>query len=100
MKKTITKNEFIHDIMDVRPDNFSYKGLEALFDYFEEMEESCDTELEFDPIAICCEFQEDFIEYFQETYDIEGDKKEVLEHLRDNTQVIEVDDDTIIIANY
>ena len=100
MKKTITKNEFIHDMKDIRPDNFSHKGLEALFDYFEEMEESCDTELEFDPIAICCDFQEGSIKYFKETYDIEGDKEEVLEHLRDHTAVIEVDDDTIIIANY
>ena len=100
MKKTITKNEFINDMKDIRPDNFSYKGLEALFDHFEELEGSTGCTIEFDPIAICCEFQEDFIEYFQRIYEIEGDKDEVLEYLRDHTMVIEVDDDTIIIADF
>jgi hypothetical protein len=38
----------------IRPDNFSYEGQGVLFDHLEEI----DSELEFDPIALCCEFAE------------------------------------------
>jgi hypothetical protein len=51
-----------------RPDNFSYEGLGALFDYFKSM-----GDIEFDPIAICCEFSEDTVEGIAGAYDIEGD---------------------------
>ena len=39
-------------------DNFSYEALKLLFDWFEEYEQDCGTEVELDPIAICCEFTE------------------------------------------
>jgi hypothetical protein len=41
-----------------RENQFSYPALCALFEYFEAFEEETDTELELDPIAICCEWQE------------------------------------------
>ena len=39
-------------------DNFSYEALQLLFEYFEELEDSCDTEIELDVIAICCDYCE------------------------------------------
>ena len=40
-----------------RGDNFSYEGLELLFDYLEEFEQDGE-EHEMDVIALCCEFAE------------------------------------------
>jgi len=58
MKKTISFHEFQNEFQDCRPDNFSYDGLKALFDYLEDLSEDCGTEIELDVVAICCEFSE------------------------------------------
>jgi hypothetical protein len=49
-----------------RPDNFSYEGLGALFDHLESM-----GDVEFDPIAICCDYCEDTVETIAENYGLE-----------------------------
>jgi hypothetical protein len=59
MKQTINFYDFQKAFQDLRPNNFSYQGLRALFEYLEELEESTGEEIEFDIIALCC----DFIEY-------------------------------------
>ena len=56
MKKTIQSHDFIH--CDALKDNFSYDGRVALFEYLESYEQDCETELDFDPIAIRCDFTE------------------------------------------
>ena len=43
---------------DTYKNNFSWEGLAALFDYLEEYEESTGEKVEFDPIALCCEYSE------------------------------------------
>ena len=54
----------IHDFRDwyAKSDSyknkFSYEGLANLFDYLEELEDSTGEQIEFDPIAIACEFTE------------------------------------------
>jgi len=59
MKTTVTEFSFIHGFREYgRDDNFSREGLEALFAYFEELEADCGTQIDYDPIAICCEFSE------------------------------------------
>ena len=58
MKKTVDIYEFRADFQSLRPNNFSYEGLEVLFDMLEEYEDSTGEELEFDVIAICCDFTE------------------------------------------
>lgn len=69
MKKTIYKNEFIDTMIDIRPGNFSYDGLVALFDYLEEIEDNCGEEMEFDPIALCCDFTEyDILDWVREQF--------------------------------
>ena len=81
-----------------------------MFDYFEEYEDSCDTEIELDVIGICCEFSEydsaiDCIETagygyeFDEDHDEEEREEDALEFLQNNTQVI-VFDSGIIIQDY
>ena len=41
-----------------RRENFSYNGLKALYEYFEQYEEDTGAEIELDVIAICCEYTE------------------------------------------
>ena len=103
MKDTINKNQFINWFRrsDTYEHNFSYEGLSALFDYLEEMEESTGEELDFDPIALCCEYSEyDSFEEFQEDYD----GKELyptLDDLEDYTTVIRIkNSDSFIIQQF
>jgi hypothetical protein len=58
MKQTINQYQFADAFRSIRPDNFTYAGLHALFDYLEEYEESCGEEIELDVIALCCEYSE------------------------------------------
>jgi hypothetical protein len=55
MKKTIDSSEFCNEMVK---HGFSYNGAKELFDFFEEMEEDGMEEIEFDPIAIRCEYTE------------------------------------------
>ena len=102
MKKTISFYEFQRDFQDVRPDNFSYDGLRALFDYLEDYAEDCGTEIELDVIAICCEFSE-YVTAMEaaKNYDFAPDEDEdneaaALEFLEYHTSVIAFDSGVII----
>ena len=95
MKTTVDFNDFRHAFNAIRPDNFSREGLEQLFDYFESYEQETGEEIEFDVIAICCEYSEQSWQTISEDYsiDIEGlddveAKQHVMNYLCDNTSVI------------
>ena len=76
MKQTVTQDIFIDRFL-----NSSYLGggwdrltLGALFDYLEDIEESSDLKLEFDPIAINCDFNpwysvEEFLDEYSDHYE-------------------------------
>ena len=91
MKTSVSIYEFRKWFTKNRPDNFSYAGLSALYDYLEDYENGCGIEIEFDPVAICCEFDEyeDF-EEFRNYYD--SDEYNTREKLMDYTIVIEIPD--------
>ena len=100
MKKTIN----FYDFRDAfhkfgRGDQFSASALRTLFDYLEDYEEGCDTEIELDVIALCCDYTEyENLEEFHKIYDKEDYPS--LERLRDHTEVIEVDEDSFIIGEF
>ncbi len=71
MKTTVTKYDFHRAFEQCRPDNFSYEGLELLFDYFEELEANTGQELELDVIALCCDYAEDTVEDIARNYSID-----------------------------
>ena len=54
----VTEYSFIDAFTNLRPDNFSYTSLKALFEYYEECEESTGIPVELDVIAICCDWTE------------------------------------------
>ena len=100
MIDTITEYQFTDWFMKHRPNNFSYEGTKALFDYLEDLEDSIGEKIEFDPIAFCCEYSEyDNIEECLKEYD--NLEIKTIDDLRDHTQVIEVEDSkAIIIQNF
>lgn len=99
MKITLTQSQFVHEFNKIRPNHFSRQGLECLFDFFEELDYDSETETEFDPIAICCEWAEyDSIEEFWDEYD--KDDYEDIEAIQDMTQVIGLFHGAFIILQF
>jgi len=81
-------------------ENFSYNGLTALYDYFEELEDELNESIEFDLIAIACEYSELTIDELRDNYSIDKDI-DVIEYLQENTIVIEIENsDSVIIQDY
>ena len=58
MKQTVNLYDFRNAFRTIRPDNFSYAGLEVLFDFLEECENDTGEEYDLDVIALCCDFSE------------------------------------------
>ena len=59
MKQTVTEYQFVDSFRACgRETQFSVAARRALFAHFEQFEEDTDTEIELDPIAICCEWAE------------------------------------------
>jgi hypothetical protein len=99
MKLTLTQTQYVNKFNKIRPNHFSNEGLRCLFDYFEELDESTETETEFDPIATCCEWAEyDSIEEFWDEYD--KDDYEDIEAIQDMTEVIELSHGAFIILQF
>lgn len=86
-----------------RADQFSYEAQTILFDYFEALEDDLGTPIEFDMIAICCEWAEDTPEEIAMSYDIdicvsaENTMQNVMKYLNDHTQVAGVTDAGTIV---
>ena len=88
MKQTVTEHQFMEAFRRIRPDNFSYEGLLALWGFMEEHEDSTGEELELDVIGICCDFAEyGSLADFQANY---GDEYETLDDIEDRTTVIRI----------
>ena len=69
MKTNINEYEFCRWFEMHRPNNFSYNGLRALYDMLTSYEEDTGEEIEYDPIAFCCEYTEyENIEEFWKDY--------------------------------
>ena len=56
--QTILQYQFIDMMQTARPNNFSVAALRVLFDYLDQMSESCGDNIEFDAIGIACEYTE------------------------------------------
>ena len=105
MKQTITEYQFIEAFRHAgRESQFSVPARRALFDYLESFEHDSGTELELDPIGICCEFAEyPSALSAAEAYGFKGNENDTeeaaLEWLREKTQVVEFEGG-IVIQNF
>ena len=95
----ISKSEFRDEFIKMNRENqFSYKGLNALYDYIEEYYEEADKPYELDVIEICCDFTEyDSLEEFNKDYNREYEN---IDDIVDDTVVIMVDNTSFIIQNF
>ena len=71
MKQTINEYQFKDAFQKCRPNNFSYEGLTALYEYLEDYEEDTGQEIELDVIGLSCEYTEyeDLKEFQGEYFD-------------------------------
>ncbi len=75
MKQSINFCQFVDAFNAIRPNNFTYDGLRALYDHIEDWENDTGDELELDVIAFCCEFSEyDSIETLADDWGIPVDE--------------------------
>jgi hypothetical protein len=58
MKKTMTQYEIAHELLQDTNANWSRAGAFALAEYFEQIEMDTNEELDFDAVAIRCDFSE------------------------------------------
>ena len=74
MKTTLNFYQFNKWFEENRPYNFSNLGILALWNMLEDYENCTGEEIEFDPIALCCEYseyedmQEFWLDYDKEDY--------------------------------
>ena len=110
MKNTVTLSSFCDSFQAKgRGEQFTYRGLEALFNFIEEIEADTGEEMELDVIGLCCDFSEYEsalacvidcgYNFLPEEDCLNGKEEAALEYLRDNTQVIEFEGG-IIIQNF
>lgn len=104
----LTKSEFIDAFKAAnRANQFSYQGLEALYEYLTELEESLGEELELDVIGLCCDYSEHAADSLIREYGSLVDAQELAEqgdnvfetlmqYLENNTTVIPAGDNYII----
>jgi hypothetical protein len=95
MKQTIHLHDFREAFRQIRPDNFSYEGLEMLFGYLESCEDDGCGEFELDVIAFCCDFSESDAltianDYSIDTQGMDGDEitEAAREHLEDEGALV------------
>lgn len=65
MHITLNTQSFINAFNEVCPGSFSDEALVIIFEYYEGLE------VEFDPVAICCDFSESSIDEVIEEYSID-----------------------------
>lgn len=106
MKQTLSVNQAAHILLQDSYANWSYNGAIALCEYLEQLEEDCDIEIEFDVVALRCDYSEyssieDVFSEYADPSDLadneeEFDEDAALEYLRDRTEVIEFSEGIII----
>jgi len=117
MKKTLTQYEIAHELMQDTNAKWSRAGAFALAEYYEQLEEDLGQTIEFDHVAIRCEFSQydslqDWIsDYYSEPLayaiksagiDLDGEENEeeiddlIRSHIQDHGQLIEFDGGIIV----
>ena len=85
MIMTLNVYKFRDLFNQVRPQQFTYEALGELFEHYEAL----DASMEFDPIAICCEWSE-----------VEQGSEEHLEAVEHDAYIIELDNGNVLIQEY
>lgn len=108
MKQTLTTSEAAHLLMQDENANWSYRGAHALIEHLEQLEDDCGMEIEFDRVAIRCDWSEygsaieaaeNYGWEWEGDTDADADEKEVtaLDWLEQQTTVVQVCESSSII---
>tara|TARA_R100000655_G_scaffold50830_1_gene88443 strand:+ start:246 stop:539 length:294 start_codon:yes stop_codon:yes gene_type:complete len=97
MIQQVYESEFIDSLTSDEYANFTYSGARALYDYLTDLEEDIGEEIQFNRIAIRCDYSE--YKTLDEILD-QYDYINTLDELRDHTTVIEFDNGFIIQKNF
>ena len=116
MKETLDTRDAARRLYEDEYAGWSYGGARALVEYLEELEDEIGEEIEFDVVALRCEYTEygsaeeaveacnsgDYEDLKEQSDGDADDLKELcMEYLRDHTAVIEIPgSDGIIIQDY
>lgn len=96
MKQSVNMHQFERAFVDMgREDQFSYEALQALFNYFEELENEGMEEIELDVIAICCDFTE-----YESEEELESAMDAPIWRIEQDATVIELPSGGYVIQNY
>jgi hypothetical protein len=101
MIKTLNQSNFIDEMTFSEGSSykncFSYDGIVALFNYYEEYEEDTGEQIECDPIGLCCEWSE-----YSNFEDIQAEYNDLLDmdDLTNKTTVINCDNGGLIIRKF
>ena len=107
--QTLSKSSFIDAFkQSSRKDQFSYEALGAIFDYLEEYSDSTGEPVEFDIVAICCDWSEMTWQHVALSYGVDlsqctdDDERmgEVESFLCDNTQFLELSDGSFVYQQF
>lgn len=108
MHATITRYDFrrAFETSEMRRNQFSYEALGLLFDYFEQYEEDTGEPVEFDMIAICCDYAELSADEIVDQYSVDIDPdldedEQVAEFLSERTAYVgRTSDGTFVFAQF
>lgn len=106
MKIIVTQYSFVESFRACgRDSHFTNSALYALFEYLERIEEDTDTELELDPVALCCEWAEysnpaAAAAAFGYREGVDSKDETPLEWLQNRTDVIQFWENGVIIRNF
>ena len=92
----VSTYDFHNAFNAMRPDDFSYDALEALYTYLDDLSDDIGEPIELDVIAICC----DFAEYTTVAEALAAYSLESLEELQDNTMVLELATGGLVIQQF
>ena len=88
MIQQIYESEFINTLANDEYSSFTYNGASALYQYLTDLEEDLGEEIQFDKVAIRCDYSEyDTLDEILNQYD----NINTLDELREHTTVIEFD---------
>jgi hypothetical protein len=93
MITTLSTNQAINDLLA----DWTYNEAEALVNFYEELEDQQGEAIEFDRVAIRCDWTKATEEEAREMYDIEGD---VREYLDDHGYCLEVEQGSFLFLNF
>jgi hypothetical protein len=104
MKQTVSEFQFVDSFRHAgRESQFTVPARRALFAHLEELEDSCGTEFELDPVGICCEWREypsalDAAKDYGFKDGIDSKDETPLEWLQNRTQVVEFEGGIVVQA--